>query len=128
MASTIACLVYEGPSPKYSPLSSCTELQNYLCEKYNRPALVLTRTKVAFEQRDLIERHCVVSLAKWVLLKYPMRIYAAIAHKVIRKIGCIETSLHLNFRDGGDLSGIGLISCWIESIYTDNIIKTQGVR
>ena len=60
-------------------------LQGYLCEKCNRPDTALTKTKIAFEQRNLIERHYVISLAKWFLLKYPLRVQFSIKQRILRR-------------------------------------------
>ncbi|MBF4237046.1 hypothetical protein EA004_23610 [Vibrio anguillarum] len=50
-----------------------------------QPDLQLLNTKIAFEQRALVERHYVISLAKWLLLKYPKRVLFAIEDRVIRR-------------------------------------------
>lgn len=65
--------------------SLAPDLQSYICNLCGQPKQELIETKVAFEQRSLAERHYVISLAKWLLLKYPKRVLLAIGVRVIRK-------------------------------------------
>tara|TARA_B100000508_G_C11373548_1_gene234901 strand:- start:161 stop:580 length:420 start_codon:yes stop_codon:yes gene_type:complete len=65
--------------------SLAPDLQSYICCMCAQPDLQLLNTKIAFEQRALVERHYVISLAKWLLLKYPKRILLAIGDKVMRR-------------------------------------------
>lgn len=64
--------------------SLAPDLQDYLCQSCNQSVVKLIGTRVAFEQRELVERHYVISLAKWLLLKYPKRILFAEKDHVIR--------------------------------------------
>jgi len=64
--------------------SLATDLQSYVCSISEQPKLDLIKTNIAFEQRSLTERHYVVGLAKWLLLKHPKRILLAIGNGVIR--------------------------------------------